>query len=94
MKNVLQRKHQRNKKKYFKSKHLEKRYVPPILLFYITILKYQFPNGMINKICNLSTFFFTNHFMNNFANSVINSAQSESSVEINEGIGLMMPLLK
>ena len=53
MKNVLQRKHHRNKNKYFKRKHLEKRYAPPIFSFYIHILRYQFPNGMINKICNL-----------------------------------------
>ena len=32
MKNVLQRKHQRNKKKYFKRKHLEKRYAPSVFL--------------------------------------------------------------
>ena len=55
MKNILQRKHQRSKNKYFKRKHLEKRYTPP---FYIPILRYQFPNGMINKICDLSMFLF------------------------------------
>ena len=62
-------------KKYFKSEHLEKRHSPQIFLFYIPILRYQFPNGMINKIFNLSTFFFTNHFTNNFRNLV--STQSE-----------------
>ena len=64
-------------KKYFKSEHLEKRYSRQILLFYIPILKYQFPNGMINKIFNLLIFLFTNHFMNNFTNLVVNSTQSE-----------------
>ena len=64
MKNVLQRKHQRNKSKNFKIKHLEKRYAPPIFLFYIPILRCYFPNDMINKICNFSRIFFTNHFIN------------------------------
>ena len=77
MKNVLQRKHERRKNIYFKRKHLEKRYAPPIFSFYIPILRCQFPNAMINKICNLSAFFFANHFINHFTNSVINSAQSE-----------------
>ena len=49
MKNVLQHKHQRNKNKYFKRKNLEKRYAPPVFLFYISILRYQFPNGMVTK---------------------------------------------
>ena len=71
MKNVLHRKHQRNQNKYFKRKHFKKRYAPSTFSFYIPILIYQFPNGMINKICNLSTFFFINHFINNFTNSVI-----------------------
>ena len=65
------------KKKYFKRKRSEKRYAPPIFSFYIPILRYQFPNRMINKICNIEMFFFTNHFINNFKNSVINSTYSE-----------------
>ena len=64
-------------KKYFKSKHLEKRYSPQIFLFYIPILRYQIPNGMINKIFNLSMFLFTKNFMNNFISLVVNSTQSE-----------------
>ena len=36
--------------KYFKIKQLEKPYFFQIFLFYILILRYQFPNGMINKI--------------------------------------------
>ena len=43
----------------------------------IPILRYQFPNEMINKICDLSTFFFINHFMNSFTNSEINGSHSE-----------------
>ena len=77
MENVLQLKHQRNKNKYFKRKYLEKQYVPLIFSFYISILRYQFPNGMINKIFNLSRFFFTSHLINDITNSVINSAYSE-----------------
>ena len=50
---------------------MEKRYAPPIFWFYIHILIYQFPNGSINKICNLSTFFFINHFINNFTNPMV-----------------------
>ena len=73
----LQYKQQRNKKKYFESKHLEKRYSPQIFSFYIPILRYQFPNGMINKTCNSSAFFFINHFKNKFTNLVVNSTQSE-----------------
>ena len=68
MKNALQGKHQRNKNKYFKRKNLEKRYAPPIFPFYIPILRYQFSDGMTNRIYNLSTFFFTNHFITDFTN--------------------------
>ena len=82
MKNVLPYKHQRNKK-YCKSKHLEKRYYPQMFLFYISILRYQFPKRMINKIFNLSMFLFTNNFMNYFTNLVVNSTQSEWQIEIN-----------
>ena len=53
------------------------------IILYIFILRYQFPNGMISKICNLSTFFFTNHFINDLTNSVINSNHSEWWNEIN-----------
>ena len=82
MKNNLQHKHQRNKKKYFKRKHLEKQYGSPFFSFYIPILRYQFPNGMKNKICNLSMFFFINHFVNSFTNSAINGTHSERWIEI------------
>ena len=64
-------------KEYLKSKHLEKRYSPQIFLFYIPILRYQIPNGMMNKIFNLSMFFYANNFMNNFTNLVVNSTQSK-----------------
>ena len=77
MKSVLQHKHQRNKNKHFKGENLKRRCSPPIFSFYIPFLRYQFPNGMINKICNLSTLFFISHFKNNFTNSVINSTHSE-----------------
>ena len=80
---VLQHKHDRNKKRYLKSVHLEKRHASPIFLLYISILRYQFPNGIINEICNLLWFFFTSHFLNNFTNAVINSTKSERSIEIN-----------
>ena len=76
MKNVLRYKHQKNKG-ISKSKHLKKRYSPQIFLFYIPILRYQIPNEMMNKIFNLSMFFFANNFMNNFTNLVVNSTQSE-----------------
>ena len=69
MKNVLQHEHQRNKKKFFKRKHLRMEINP--------ILRYQFPNRIINKICNLSILFFINHFVNSFTNSVINGTISE-----------------
>ena len=36
--------------KYFKIKHLEKPYFFQIFLFQYLILRYQFPNGVINKI--------------------------------------------
>ena len=49
MKNVLQRKHQRIKKKYFKSKRLGKRHVSQIFLFYIPILKYQLDPKLNDK---------------------------------------------
>ena len=77
MKNVLQQKHKKNRKKYFKSKDLEKPHIPPIFLFYLPILRYQFPNGMITKICILLMLFFASHFINNFTNSVINCTQSK-----------------
>ena len=51
MKNVLQRKHQKSKNKYFKRKCKKKNdYALPIFSFHIPILKYQFLNGMIKKI--------------------------------------------
>ena len=88
MKNILQHKLLRNKKKYFKSKHLEKPHVPPIFLFYISILRYQFPNGMVNKICNFLTFFLPIIFRIPLwtRNNQLNS--------INERIGPMVTLLK
>ena len=53
-----------------------------MLLFLIPILTYQFPNEMISKICNLTTFFFTNHFINNFINLLVNSTHSEGGTKI------------
>ena len=53
-----------------------------MLLFLIPILRYQFPNEMISKICNLSTLLFTNHFINDFINLVVNSKHSEGGTKI------------
>ena len=50
MKNVLQRKHQRNVNKYFKEKHLEKQYAPPSFSFYISIWDISFQMKWSAKI--------------------------------------------
>lgn len=56
-----------------KKKEKKKRYV--YILHYYLI--YQFQNEMMNKIFDLSTFFFSNHFKNYFTNSVISNRHSE-----------------
>ena len=63
-------------------RNVSKRYAPPILSFYIHILRCQFPNETINKIYNLSTFFSIDHFINNLMNLVINGTHSEWWTEI------------
>ena len=60
-------------------------------LFYIHILRYQFPNRTINKICNLSKFFFINRFINNFTNSVTNCTHSRWWIEISHWVQLNWP---
>ena len=76
MKNVLQRKHQRNKKRYFKRKHLEKRYAPSVFL-----VLYSYSEISVSKwndqqnLLIYQRFFYQSFY--NFTNSVINRTHSE-----------------
>ena len=50
-------KHQRNKNDYFKSKHLEKRHSPQILIFYISIQTEAATGGVQRKRLVLESHF-------------------------------------